>query len=106
MNIGDKLVNSADLKEDSERVTNQVYKNLGVAILMRKKIVEDNKILRYIDQVTFYYRKKGENGMAMVVKDGVLRPKKMPEFIREEIEREIGRDIYSAPESGGGCSGD
>ena len=104
--IGDKLVNSADLKEDSERVTNQVYKNLGVAILMRKKIVKDNKILRYIDQVTFYYRKKGENGMAMVVKNGVLRPKKMPDFIREEIEREIGRDIYSAPELGGISDGE
>lgn len=95
--IADKVINSADLKMDSERVTNQVYKNLGVAVLMKKKIIDGEKINRYIDQLTFYYRKNGKNGLAMVVKDGVLYPEKMPDFIREEIETEIGRDVFSAP---------
>lgn len=94
--IADKVINSADLKMDSERVINQVYKNLGVAVLMKKKIIDGNKIKRYIDQLTFYYRKDGKNGLAMVVKDGILRPEKMPNFIKEEIEKEIGRDVFSA----------
>lgn len=95
--IADKIINSADLKMDSERVTNQVYKNLGVAVLMRKKTVDGKKISRYIDQITFYYRKDRKNAYTMVVKDGVLHADKLPEFIREEIEREIGRDVFSAP---------
>lgn len=95
--IPDKIINSSDLTMDSERVTNQVYKNLGVAVLMKKKTVEGNKIQRYIDQLTFYYKKDRKNGYAMVVKDGELHPDKLPDFIREEIEREIGRDVFSAP---------
>lgn len=93
--IPDKIVNSSGLHEDSERITEQVYKNLGMAVLVKKKMVDKKKIKRYIDQVCFYYRKGEENGLALFVKNGVLRPECIPDFIRKEIEEEIERDIFS-----------
>lgn len=94
-NIPDKIVNSLGMKQDTERIMNQLHNDVGIAVLMKKKIMDENRIKRYIDQVCFYYRKDEVNGKALVVEDGKLHPERIPAFIKTKIESQTGRDILS-----------
>ncbi len=55
---------------------------------MRKKTDEEKVTRRYMDQVCFYLREKGENRIEMVVFDGKLVTKKLPDAIMRIFERE------------------
>ena len=92
--IPDKIVNALGIRQDNERIINQLHNDVGIAILVKKK-EKDGVLKRYIDQICFYYRKDGVNGQAMVVEDGVLYPKYLPAHIKKKIEDEIERDAFS-----------
>lgn len=96
-NIPDKIVNAIGLKQDTERVMNQVHHDVGIAVLLKKHTKQDQQIKRYIDQICFYYRKDGNNGQALVLENGVLYPERIPGFIQEEIEHTLGRNLFSSP---------
>lgn len=96
-NIPDKIVNALGLKQDTERVLNQVHNDVGIAVLLKKKITKDKKITRYIDQICFYFRKEGLNGKALVLENGTLYPARIPAFVQAKIERELGRNMFSSP---------
>ncbi|MBR2045130.1 MAG: Flp pilus assembly complex ATPase component TadA [Agathobacter sp.] len=96
-NIPDKIVNSLGIKQDSERIMNQVHNDVGIAILLKKRVTNGNVVKRYIDQICFYFRMEGVNGQALVLENGVLYPKRLPAFIQTKIEKELGRTIDSSP---------
>lgn len=94
-NIPDKIVNALGLKQDTERVINQVHNDVGIAVLMKRVRTGKTAIKRYIDQICIYYRNDNRNGAALVVEDGILYKERVPDFIRERVEKEIKRDIFS-----------
>ena len=96
-NIPDKIVNSLGLKQDTERVMNQVHNDVGIAVLLKKKVSKNNQMKRYIDQVCFYFRQEGVNGKVLIVENGVLYLKRIPAFLLAKIEKELGRTIDSSP---------
>lgn len=96
-NIPDKIVNSIGTKQDTTRIMNQVHNDVGIAVLLKKKITKDNTVKRYIDQICFYFRMEGTNGQVLVLENGVLYPKRLPAFIQSKIEKELGRTFDSSP---------
>ncbi len=86
-NIPDRILNMLESRTDADRMENDVYQALDVGILIRKKRGEDNVIRRYMDQVCFYIREKGENRVEMVVFDGECILKELPSAIMHVFER-------------------
>ena len=93
--IPDRILNMLDNQQNSERVINQIYNNAGVGVLLQEVELGNGKTRHMIGQVGFYYRENGKNQMALVVEDGILHSERIPEFMRNKIEKRIGRDLFS-----------
>lgn len=100
--VPDRVLNMMDTRQDSERIVNQIYDDIGTAVLVEKIISPEGHVHRRIGQVCFFWRKDGRNHLAEVVEEGVLYPERLPAFIREKIERKIGHGIFEAPGPEGG----
>ena len=94
-NIPDKIVNALGIHQDTERITNQIHNDVGIAVLLKKIIHSDQQIKRYIDQICFYYRRDNQNGQALILENGTLYPERIPSFIRSKVEQATGRDILT-----------
>ena len=81
-NVPDRILNMLESRNDADRMENDVYQALDVGILVRKKADEENVVRRYMDQICFYIREKGENRIEMVVFDGKLVMKELPEAVQ------------------------
>lgn len=77
-NIPDRILNMLENRVDADRLENDIYQAMDVGVLIRKRKNEKNEIYRYIDQVCFFLRERGENQIVMVVKDGQLCEEKLP----------------------------
>ena len=103
-NVPDRILNMLESRNDADRMENDVYQALDVGILVRKKTDEEKVTRRYMDQICFYIREKGVNKIEMVVFDGELVMKELPEavmriftragildpFYNEALEMELG----------------
>lgn len=90
-NVPDRILNMLESRIDADRLENDIYQALDVAVLIRKRKDSDNRVYRYIDQVCFFLREGGKNKVIMVVANGSLILNKLPEllkvrFLREGIE--------------------
>ena len=86
-NVPDRILNMLESRTDADRMENDVYQALDVGILVRKKLDENQVMRRYIDQVCFYIREKGENRIEMVVFDGKQVLKELPEAVFRILQR-------------------
>ncbi len=93
--IPDRILNMLDNQQSSQRVINQIYNNAGVGVLLQEVEVGGGKTKHRIGQVGFYYRENGENHRAIVVEEGILYPERIPNYIRDKIEKRIKRDLFS-----------
>ena len=86
-NVPDRILNMLESRADADRMENDIFQALDVGVLVRKK-KNDNQIFhRYIDQLCFYYREKGENKIAMMVFDGKQVQKELPQEIQRILNR-------------------
>lgn len=72
---------------DIKSTTEDIYDNVGVGVYLNVEHLGDGTIRHRIAEVGFFYRKNGENCVAMVVEDGVLHEERLPEHIKREIEK-------------------
>lgn len=86
-NVPDRILNMLESRTDADRMENDVYQALDVGILVRKKTDDEQIIRRYMDQVCFYLREKGENRIEMVVFDGKLICRELPEAVMRIFRR-------------------
>lgn len=87
-NVPDRILNMLENRTDADRMENDVYQALDVGILVRKKTDEEQITRRYMDQVCFFIREKGENRIEMVVFDGKQILKELPEAVMRIFRRE------------------
>lgn len=92
--ITDRILNMLNDRRDSDRIVNQLYNDIGLCILVKRKADEHGKVRRYIDQACFYARKDNVNVQALAVEDGVLYKERIPAFIREDIEKSTGCGLF------------
>lgn len=86
-NIPDRILNMLENRVDADRLENDIYQAMDVGVLIRKRKNERNEIYRYIDQVCFFLREKGENQIVMVVKDGKLCEEQIPDQMMQRLHR-------------------
>lgn len=93
-NVPDRILNMLESRTDADRMENDVYQALDVGILVRKKADENHRVYRYIDQVCFYIREKGENRIEMMVFDGKCISEDIPQAVMRIFKRAGIEDPY------------
>ena len=84
--VPDRIKNMIQDSAIAERVENDVYSFLDVAVLVRKKI-QGGKIRRFIDQVCFFSRENGENVMSVIVDEGKIIGTTLPNQIIRKFKQ-------------------
>lgn len=96
-NVPDRILNMLESRADADRMENDIFQALDVGILVRKKKRDDTTARRYIDQMCFYFREKGENKTVMAVFDGNYILKEFPTSVMEAFRREgVENPFYNA----------
>lgn len=86
--IPSRLLNMMANREDADRLENDIYDFVNVAMLVRKKQMLDGTMRRYVDQMGFLYRDEhGENHIQMLVKNGEMINDELPHDIAYRLER-------------------
>ena len=86
-NVPDRILNMMDNRVDADRLENDIYQAVDVAILIRKKAREDHSSYRYIDQVCFFLRENKQNEVCLIVKNGELQRDSLPEPLLARFQR-------------------
>lgn len=90
-NIPDRILNMAAQKRDENKLLNDIYTFIDVGVLIRRKEIrgEDGRIRikRFVDQVCFYTRENGTNETHLVVEDGHLNAKAIPQSVRDKLKK-------------------
>lgn len=86
--IPSRLLNMMANRDDADRLENDIYDFVNVAMLVRKKQMLDGTMRRYVDQMGFLYRDEhGGNHIQMLVKNGELVDDVLPADIAYRLER-------------------
>lgn len=87
--IPDRIVNMAGAGAESERILNDAYSFLDVAVLLRRKEEKDPSgfpvMKRYIDQIAFFLRENGENRMVLAASEGKMVLRELPEPVAKKF---------------------
>ncbi len=89
--VPDRMVNMAGGGRNEARLENDIFSFLDVAVLIRRRAFEEEErtvVRRYIDQVGFFYRTKGENKTFVAVSDGVMSEEAVPPEILKKLGAE------------------
>jgi len=86
-NVPDRIVNMAGEKSFAERMQNNVYMYLNIGVFLEETIDENENKHRKIKQICFYYRENEENKCHMIVDNGKLISKELPEPILNVYRR-------------------
>lgn len=92
--IPDRILNMMESRMDADRMENDVYSYVDVGILLRRKLREDGRICRYMDQLCFFLREDQKNTVHMQVMDGELLVKELPDSLVKRMLRHGIRDPY------------
>lgn len=68
--VPDRILNMIGENIGKERLENDIYNFIDMAILIKRKEREDGQIIRYIDQIGTFSREKGINTCNLLVNDG------------------------------------
>ena len=88
--IPDRILNMLDSRQDSQRIVNQIYNDLGIGILLNEvNIGSGNDTYHRIEQVCFYYREDDRNECIVVVEDGEFLPERIPDTLKRELQKKL-----------------
>lgn len=83
--VPDRILNMMDGGMDAKRLENDIYTFINVGVLLRKKIMPDGSIRRYIDQISIYDRHNGVNNCTMIVEAGDMVKYEIPENLSQKF---------------------
>ncbi len=101
--IPDRILNMMESRYDANRLENDVYSYVDVGILLRRKRREDGRIYRYMDQMCFFTRENGKNGIEMMVMDGELATEKIPDGVSHRMKKYGIQEPFLCRELGSMC---
>ena len=86
--IPSRLLNMMANRDDADRLENDIYDFVNVAILVRRKQQLDGTSRRYVDQMGFLYRDENKtNTIMMLVKNGEMVSDTLPDDIAFRLTR-------------------
>ena len=95
--VPDRVKNMVQDGSSADRIINDVYTFLDVAVLIRKSF-KGGRITRFVDQICFFSREEGENVCVLVVDDGEVINRNVPREVRRKFEASYVYDVLKAPE--------
>lgn len=86
--IPDRIQNMMKDNYAAQRLEHDIYSFVNMGVLIRKKLMPDQSIKRYIDQICFFDRDEMNdlNTRTMVVAHGKMKKTELPENIRNKFE--------------------
>lgn len=90
-NIPDRIINMAGDRSEAERMANNVHMYLNIGVFLEETVNEDDEKYRRIKQVCCYYRENEENKQHMLVDNGKLISKDIPNHLLK-VFRKYGID--------------
>lgn len=85
--IPDRILNMMESRYDANRLENDVYSYVDAGILLRRKKRADGKIYRYMDQLCFFTRENGVNEAAILLWNGKLVQRELPNGVKAVFQR-------------------
>lgn len=86
-NIPSRLLNMMASRSDAERLSDDIYEFVNVAMIVRRKAMPDGTAKRYVDQMGFLYNDKGRNNCHFIVKNGEVVDHRLPASIAYKLQR-------------------
>lgn len=83
--VPDRVKNMIQDGSAADRIVNDVYAFLDVAVLIRKTF-HLGKIKRYVDQICFFSREDGENICKLIADDGKIISRDIPHEVQKKFE--------------------
>lgn len=87
--VPDRMLNMAGNLRSEGRLENDIYSFIDVAVLIRRKLAElpdgGSRLIRYVDQIGFFYRKDRENRCILMLDGGESTGEPFPEMIAEKF---------------------
>ena len=103
-NVPDRMLNMAGGDRDITNMENDIYNFINVGVLLNRKeeTTADGKHFarRFIDQICLYERNRGENHVIMVLENGQLNEKNLPQTFLEKMKKAGVLDPFSYEELG------
>ncbi len=94
--IPDRIQNMMQDSYAASRLENDIYSFLNVGVLLCKKVAENGKVVRFIDQICLFDRVGESNKKHLIVENGKMVSRELSENIRKkfqwaDIENPFGR---------------
>lgn len=86
--VPDRMINMAQKAKSSDRLENDIYTFVDVALLIRRREVTEHnetKVKRFIDQIGIFYRDGKENHFQMISQDGEILQRELPEYFKKKF---------------------
>ena len=83
--VPDRVKNMIQDGTNADRVVNDVYMFLDVAVLIRKAF-HDGRITRFVDQICFFSREDGDNVIALIADEGKIISHEIPPQVMRKFE--------------------
>lgn len=97
--IPSRYLNMMANRDDADRLENDIYEFCNIALLVRKKARPDGTAYRYVDQMGFLYKNKdGSKDIEMLVKNGELINRTIPEELKAKLDRAEVKDYFANAE--------
>lgn len=84
-NIPDRIENMMQDSRAAERLENDIYTFINVGVLLRKKMLENGKVVRYVEQVCFFDRVNNSNMISLNVDGGNIISRELPANIKKKF---------------------
>ena len=94
LKLADRTLNMMDDVRDAARMENRIYRYVNVGVLIKRVKDKNGCTHRKLDQLCFYAREGRENKCYMIVDDGDIISKKLPEDILRQMAEAHIRDPF------------
>ena len=92
--IPDRLINLLENKNYSEQIENNIYENLDVGVVIKKRKNPDGTATRYIDEIGFFERVNKKNNCVDYMIKGTDVSNKLPDKILKKFEESNIKDPF------------
>lgn len=96
--LPDRIINMMDDVNDQARMENRVYRYVNVGFLIRRYEDKQGQIHRCIDQLCFYERNEHKNKCHMIIDDGEIVSRDIPEDIVKQMQIKHIKDPFVCPD--------
>ena len=86
--IPDRIKNMMQDAYAASRLENDIYSFINVGVLIRKKVKDNNEVVRFVDQISLFDRVGDDNIIHQIVENGIVVSDNLPENVERKFKFE------------------